>query len=248
MGSLRDLDILRKGAGDADAVIHTAFGLDLTKIEDLADEDRQAIEKFGETFSGSDRRIVITGGIGVDPSGRPFHEDERPPVIPDFPRASEQTAFHLADLGLNACVVRNPRSVHGQGENHGFVPMLAKVAREKGVSAWIGDGANLWPSVHRLDAARLYTLAIERGGRGEAYHAVAEEAIPFRQIAEGIGKQLGLPVKALTQDEAEAHFGPLARWVAGNGPASSEKTRRSLGWEPKEVGLVADIGRPDYSA
>ena len=248
VGSLRDLDVLRRGAADADAVVHTAFGLDITKIVDLADEDRQAIEAFGEALSGSDRPIVVTGGVGVSDSGDLFREEERPPVIPDFPRASEQTAFAIAERGVNAMVVRNPRSVHGQGESHGFVPMLAAVAREKGFSAWIGDGANLWPSVHRLDAARVYCLAIERGTRGQAYHAVAEEGVPFRQIAEAIGRQLGVPSRSLGEDEAEAHFGPLAMWVAGNGPASNEGTRAALGWEPREVGLVADIGRPDYSA
>ena len=247
VGSLRDLDVLRQGAGDADGIIHTAFGLDLSKIKELAEEDRQAIETFGEAFAGSDRPIVVTGGVGLDPSGVPFKEDARPPVMPEFPRASEQTAFALAERGLRASVVRNPRSVHGHGENHGFVPMLAGVARERGVSAWIGDGQNLWPSVHRFDAGRVYRLALERAGRNEAYHAVAEEGIPFRLIAEAIGRQLGVPAKSLTPEQGERHFGALAMWVAGNGPASSERTRAVLGWEPREVGLIQDIERRDYS-
>ena len=248
VGSLGDLNVIRDAAGEADGVIHTAFGLDISRIAELAEEDRRAIEAFGDVFAGSDRPIIITGGVGVRPSGQAFTEDERPPVIPDFPRASEQTAFALADRGLRASVVRNPRSVHGQGETHGFVPMLAAVARAKGVSAYVGDGANLWPSVHRLDAARVYRLALERGAGGEAYHAVAEEGVPFREIAEAIGRQLGLPAKSLTTEQAEGHFGGLATWVAGNGPASSEWTRRTLGWEPREPGLVADIERPGYSA
>lgn len=167
--------------------------------------------------------------------------------MPAFPRASQQTAFMLAERGLHASVVRNPRSVHGKGETHGFVPMLAAVAREKGVSAYVGDGANLWPAVHHLDAARVYRLALERGARGEAYHAVAEEGVPYREIAEAIGRQLGLPAKSLTPEEAQAHFGSLATWVANNGPASNEWTKKTLGWAPEQVGIVPDIEHPDYS-
>ena len=245
VGSTADLDVIREALADADGVIHTAFGLDLSKIDQLAEEDRKVIETFGNVFAGSNRPIIITSGF-LHPSSAAT-EDDRPPIDPGFPRASEQTAFKLAERGVHASVVRNPRSVHGQGETHGFVPMLAAVAREKGFSAYVADGQNLWPSVHRLDCARLYRLALERGGRGEAFHAVAEEGVPFRSIAEAIGRQLGLPTRALTPNEARAHFGGLAMFVAGNGPASSEKTRASLGWEPKEVGIVADIERPDYS-
>ncbi len=247
LGSLQDLNVIRVGARDVDGIIHTAFGLDISKIVALAEEDRRAIEMFGEVFAGSDRPIVITGGVGLAPAGETFTEDARPPIIPEFPRASEQTAFALADRGLRASVVRLPRSVHGQGESHGFVPMLAAVAREKGVSAYVGDGQNLWPSVHRLDAGRVFRLALERGAQGEAFHAIAEEGVPFSLIAEAIGRQLGVPAKSLTPDEAEAHFGGLAMWVAGNGPASSGKTRAVLGWEPRELGLVSDIQRPTYS-
>ena len=245
-GSLRDLDVLREGAGHADGVIHTAFGLDLSKIVELAEEERQALETFATVFAGSNRPIVVTGGLGLLPPGEMFNEDARPPVIPGFPRASEQTAFALAERGLRASAVRLPRSTHGVGERHGFVPMLAAVARAKGVSAYVEDGQNLWPSVHRLDAARVFRMALERGARNEAFHAVAEEGVPFRLIAEAIGRQLGVPAKSLTPEEARMHFGALAMWVAGNGPASSERTRKVLGWEPSEVGLIADIDRPDY--
>ena len=245
LGSLRDLDVLRAAAAEADGIIHTAFGLDFSKIAELSEEDREAIQTFGEVFGGSDRPIVVTGGLGLLPPGETFTEDARPPVIPGFPRASEQTAFALAERGLRASVVRLSRSTHGQGERHGFIPMLAAVAREKGVSAYVGDGQNLWLAVHRQDAARMFRLALERGGRNEAYHAVAE-SVAFRLIAEAIGRQLDVPVKSLDQRKAEAHFGPLAMWVAGNGPASSEWTRETLGWEPREVDLIADIDRPDY--
>ena len=246
LGSLRDLDVIRAGAGDADGIIHTAFGLDISKIVELSEEDRQAIETFGEVFAGSDRPIVVTGGVGLLPSGETFREDARPPIIAEFPRASEQTAFALAKRGLRASVVRLPRSVHGVGEHHGFVPGLAAIAREKGLSAYVGDGQNLWPSVHRLDAACVFRLALERGARDEAFHAIAEEGVPFRLIAEAIGRQVGVPTKSLTPEEAEAQFGGFAVWVAGNGPASSERTRAVLRWEPRERGIVSDIDRPDY--
>jgi nucleoside-diphosphate-sugar epimerase len=246
IGTLGDLDVLRQGAADADGIIHTAFGLDLSKIIELAEEDRLAIGTFGEVFAESKRPIVVTSGF-LQTSGEKATEDERPAIIPAFPRASEQAAFALAERGVHATVVRNPRSVHGKGETHGFVPWLAAVAREKGMSAYVGDGQNLWPSVHRLDAARVYRLALERGARNEAYHAVAEEGVPYRQIAEAIGRQLGVPAKSLTHEEAEAHFGGLATWVENNGPASNEWTRKVLDWEPKQVGIVADIERPDYS-
>ena len=246
LGSLADLDVLREGAADADGVVHMAFGLDFSRIDELAEEDRRAIKTFGEVFAGSARPILVTGGIGLLPTGELFTEEQRPPVMPDFPRFSEPAAFALAERGVHASVVRLPRSVHGLGETHGFVPMLAGLAREKGVSAYVGDGDNLWPAVHRGDAARVFRLALERGGRGEAFHAVAESGVPFRSIAEAIGRQLGVPVRSMTPDEATAHFGALAKWAAGNGPASSEWTRETLGWEPAKTGLVEDIDRPEY--
>ena len=246
VGSLGDLDVLRRGATDADGIIHTAFGLDISRIGELAIEDSAAIETFGAVFAGSARPIIVTDGF-LHLSGESALETDRPAVMPAFPRASQQTAFSLAERGIHANVVRNPRSVHGRGETHGFVPMLAAVAREKGSSAYVGDGANLWPAVHRLDAARVYRLALERGARGEAYHAVGETGVPFREIAEAIGRQLGLPAKSLTTEEAAAHFGPLAPWVANNGPASNDWTRIALGWTPEQVGIVADIERRDYS-
>ena len=245
LGSLTDLDVLRQGAEEADGVIHTAFGLDFSKIVELSQEDVQAIETFGEVFARSDRTIVVTGGLGLSPSGEVLDEDARPPIMPDFPRASEQTAFALAERGLRASVVRLARSVHGVREGHGFVPMLAAVAREKGISAFVGEGKNRWPGVHRLDAARLFRLALEHGSRNEAFHAVAEN-VPFRLIAEAIGRQVGVPATSLTPEEAETHFGDLAVWVAGNGAASSEQARAVLGWAPREIGLIADIDRPEY--
>lgn len=248
VGTLGDCDAIRAAARDADGIVHTAFGLDLSKVKEMAKEETRTIETFGEAFGGTDRPIIVTGGVLMTPPGEVFLEKARPPVDPDFPRASEQSAFALAERGLKAMVVRNPRSVHGQGETHGFVPMLAAIARNKGVSAWVGEGNNLWPAVHRLDSARLYCLALERGIGGEAYHAIAEQGVPFRNIAEAIGRQLGLSSRSIRPDEAQEHFGSIAMFVAGNGPVSSEKTKRTLGWEPREAGIVEDIGRSDYSA
>ena len=188
IGTLGDLDLLGSSASGADGVIHTAFGLDISRIDELAAEDARAIEAFGKAFEGSSRPIVVTDGF-IQTDGSMAFESDRPALKPDFPRASQQTAFALADQGLHASVVRNPRSVHGKGETHGFVPMLAAMAQKKGFVGYIGEGDNLWPAVHRRDAARLYRLALERGARGEAYHNVAEEGVPYRAIAEAIGRQ-----------------------------------------------------------
>ncbi|WP_428487637.1 SDR family oxidoreductase [Rhodopila sp.] len=245
LGSLTDLDVLRQGAADADGVIHTAFGLNFSDYEKFSQKDRTAIETFGEVFAGSGRPIVVTSGLGTLPAGETFTEDARPAVIPEYPRASEQTAFALAERTIRASTVRPACSVHGVGERHGFVPQLAEIARKKGISAYVGDGQNPWPAVHRLDAACVFRLALERGAGNEAYHAVAE-GVPFRLMAEAIGRQVGVPAKAITREEAEEHFGGLAIWVTGSGPVSSEKTREVLGWEPREIGLITDINRPEY--
>ena len=248
-GSLSDLDVLRSSAAQADGIIHTAFGLDMSKIVELSAEEKKAIETFADVFVGSDRPFIVTGGIGIYPRGEIFTEEMSiGPVMPTFPRASEQTALAIAEHGVRATVVRLPRSVHGMGERHGFVPQLARLAREKGVSAYVGDGENLWPSVHRLDAARVFRLALENGARGGPFHAVAEEGIPFRQIAEVISRQFQIPVISISQEEASAHFGMMAMFIAGNGPASSKRTRERVGWEPQEPGLLADISQPEYFA
>ncbi len=249
LGSTSDLDVLRKSASEADGVIHTAFGLDMSKIVELSAEDKKAIETFGDVFIGSDRPFIVAAGIGIFPRGEVFTEEMSiGPVMPAFPRATEQTTMAMADRGVRATVVRLPRSVHGIGERHGFIPQLASLAREKGTSAYVDDGENLWPSVHRLDAARVFRLALEHGAQGGPFHAVAEEGVPYRQIAEAIGRQCKLPVVSLSQEEASAHFGMMAMFIGGNGPASSERTREHLGWVPQEPGLLADISQPEYFA
>ncbi len=245
LGSLADIDILKTGADRADGVIHAAFGVGLGQpavFAESAREDRQAIEAFGAVFQGSDRPMIITGGIGILPRGQGFTEETpAPPINSAFPRVSEQTAVALADRGLRATTVRLPRSVHGAGETHGFIPRLMMLARNKGVSGYVGDGQNLWPSVHKLDAARVYHRALERGARGGPFHAVAEEGVPFKQIAEAIGRRLNLPVKSIAPDQAADHFGAMAMPVSGNGPASNARTRERLGWAPRELDLIADI-------
>lgn len=244
-----DLDILRKSAAQADGVIHTAFGLDMSKLAEISEEDRRAIETFADVFMGSDRPFIVAGGIGIYPRGEIFTEEMSiGPVMPAFPRATEQTAMAMADRGVRATVVRLPRSVHGIGERHGFIPQLASLAREKGVSAYVEDGQNLWPSVHHLDAACVFRLALEHGAQGGPFHAVAEQGIPFRQIAEALGHTFQLPVVSLSQSDAAAHFGMMSMFIGGNGAASSERTRERLGWVPKEPGLLADISHPRYFA
>lgn len=247
LGSLDDLDVLRRGAAEADGIIHTAFGVDFSKFAEMSRQERRVIELFGELYKGSDRPIVATAGFFLLPRGEAFTEAVFPaPESPDFPRAPEQSVAMIADGGVRATVVRLPRSVHGRGERHGFMPMLANIAREKGVSAYVGDGDNLWPSVHRLDAAHLFCLALEGGATGGPFHAVADEGVPYRLIAEVIGRRVSVQARSLTTDEAAAHFGPLAMWVAGNGPASSRRTRERLGWEPEQPDLIADLDHPDY--
>ena len=251
LGSLSDLEVLKRAASQADGVVHLAFSLDMSKIVELAEQERQTIEAFGEVYTGSDRPVIVTSGFGLLPPGEVFTEDTPPPPIdPSFPRATEQAAVAIAARGVRATWVRLPRTVHGAGEQHGFVPELIRLARKKKVSAYIGEGQNLWPAVHRLDAARVFRSALEHGAQDGPFHAVAEEGVPFRQIAETIGNRLGVPIQSISPDEAAGHFsffsGFGGLFVAGNGPASSDKTRASLGWEPREIDLLSDIDRPEY--
>lgn len=245
VGSIGDSGLLKKAAEAADGVIHTAFGSGFDDYARLAQEDVTAIEAFGEIYAGSDRPIIVTHGLGTLPSGSIFTEDDRPEILSEYPRASEQAAFALAERGVHASAVRPARSVHGVGEGHGFVPQFAKVARETGVSAYVADGCNPWPACHRRDVARVYRLALERGALGEAYHAVAE-GVPFKLIAEAIGRQMRVPARSISIEDAADHFGNLATWVTGSGSVSTGQTRKHLGWEPREIRLIADIDRPEY--
>lgn len=243
-GSLEDIESLRSGAALADGVIHTAFIHDFSNYAPAAEADRRAIDTLGSAVAGSDRPLVVTSGTLVLQRQGPLATEADAPN-PSFPRKSEEAAASLTSRGANVSVLRLPPSVHGQ-DDHGFVPALIRLAREKGAAAYVGDGLNRWPALHRLDAASLYRLVLERGSAGTAYHGVADEGIPFREIAEVIGRRLKVPVVSKSPEEAAGHFGWLVHFVAIDVPASSQRTRELLGWEPKEPGLLADLDRTHY--
>jgi nucleoside-diphosphate-sugar epimerase len=245
-GSLEDLDSLRRGAAQSDGVIHLAFIHDFANYGPAAEADRRAIEAMGAELEGSGRPLIVTSGsLLLLPKGPLAVEDDS--VTPDFPRKSEQAGLAFVSRGVKASVVRLPPSVHGKGD-HGFVPALIRVAREKGVSAYIGEGLNHWPAVHRLDAAVLYRLALEKGAGGGKYHGIADQGVPFREIAEVIGRRLDLPVVGKTPEEGAAHFGWIARFAGIDGPASSAQTQAQLGWRPTQPGLIADLDAEHYFA
>lgn len=242
-GSLEDLDSLKKGASEADGVIHTAFIHDFSNYMAAAETDKRAIETIGALLTGSDRPLVVTGGIlGVRTDGNFITEVD---PAPDFPRASEATAMSLAEAGIHAAVIRLPPSVHDAGD-YGFVPFLINIARQKGVSAYVGEGTNRWPAVHRLDAAHLFRLALEKGAVGARYNAIGDEGIPVREIAEVIGRQLGLAVVSIPPEEAASHFDWMSRFIGFDSPATSVKTREQLGWQPTHPGLIDDLNMGHY--
>jgi nucleoside-diphosphate-sugar epimerase len=245
-GSLEDLDSLRSGVAAADGVIHTAFIHDFSNYGPAAETDRVAIETLGEALMGSHRPLVVTSGTLLLHRQGPFATEDDT-AAPSFPRKSEEAALALAARGVRASVVRLPPSVHGEGD-HGFAPQLIRVAREKGVSAYVGEGLNRWPAVHRVDAAHLYRLALEKGSAGVCYHGVADEGVPTREIAEVIGRRLNLRAASKAPTEAADHFGWIAMFFAIDGPASSAQTQEWLGWRPSHSGLISDLDQAHYFA
>jgi nucleoside-diphosphate-sugar epimerase len=234
-GSLEDLDSLRRGAAAADGVIHTAFIHDFSKFEENCEIDRRAIEALGDALAGSNCALIVSSGLPVPT------EDDVAPSGP-FPRVSEQTAISLVARGVRAMVMRLPQ-VHDR-DRQGLVTYMIALAREKGISAYVGTGLNRWPAVHRLDAAPLYRLALEKGSAGARYHAVAEEGVSLREIAEAIGRGLKIPVVAKSPEEAPGHFGWMGLFAGMDLTASSALTQQRLGWQPTDKpGMIADLDR-----
>jgi nucleoside-diphosphate-sugar epimerase len=246
-GTLEDPDSLRRGAAASDGVIHTAFIHNFANIAASAEIDKLAITALGDALAGSSRPLVVTSPIGLLASGRIGTEADAPDPnsVGAHRMASEQTALSLAARGVRVSVVRLAPSVHGDGD-HAFVPALIRIAREKKVSAYIGDGRNRWSAVHRLDAAHLFRLALEKGPAGSTFHGVAEEGVATREIAEIIGRKLSVPVVSKSREEASEHFGWLARFFGSDISASSAQTQSELGWRPRQPGLIADLERGRY--
>lgn len=246
-GALDDLESLRSGAAGADAVIHTAFTHDFANFAAAAAADAHAIEVLGDAIAGTGRPLVVTSGTAIVAPGRLVTEenDPDPELAARWPRRSEETALAMVTRGVRASVVRLPPSVHGNGD-HGFIPRLIGIAREKGVSAYVAGGLNRWAAVHRLDAARLFRFAVEKSSTGARYHGVGDEGVPFREIAGIIGRHLNLPVVSKSKEEASDHFGFLGLFASMDVPASSSLTQQRLGWRPTQPGLLADLDRGHY--
>ncbi|ADV81466.1 SDR family oxidoreductase [Terriglobus saanensis] len=245
-GNLEDLESLRSGAANSDGVIHCGFNHDFSKFMENCENDQRAIEAMGSVLLGSDRPLVITSGTGMgnEAPGQPATEDHFNPNHPNPRKASELAGASMLERGVNVSVVRLPQ-VHDPVKQ-GLITYSVAIAREKGVSAYIGDGLNRWPAVHILDAARLYRLAFEKRQAGSRYHAVAEEGVANRDIAEVIGRGLKVPVVSLSPEEAPAHFGWLAQFAAFDMPASSALTQERLDWHPTGPGLISDLEKMEY--
>ncbi len=256
-GSLDDLDCLRSAAAASEGVIHLAFKHDIAfsgGFQDAADADRRAIETFGEALAGSDRPFVIASGtLGLAPGRVATERDGHGPDSAtahlgggaQTRMANARMTLSLASRGVRSSVLRLPPTVHGAGD-HGFMATLVGIARDRGVSGYLGDGANRWPAVHRLDAAHLFRLAVERAPAGSTLHAVADEGVPVRDIAGLIGRHLDLPVIAIPAEDVAEHFAWLGAFLGVDSPASSAFTRELMGWQPAHPGLVADLEMGHY--
>ena len=247
-GELGDFDILKQGAAAADGVAHLGFQHDFANMQAAAELDRKAILALGEALKGTDKPLLVTSGLAMLTSGRAALETDvpPPPSVTGWPRISEPTTVELVQAGVRAMILRLSPTTHGRGD-HGFVPMLIGMAREKGVAAYVGDGTNRWPAVHRLDAAVLYRLALESElPAGTVLHAAAEEGVPFRAIEETIGEGLGLPVQSKTGEDAAAYFTWMLHFAGMDMHASSQWTRDTLQWRPVQPGLLADMRDGGY--
>jgi len=248
-GTLADLDLLAEQAAAADGVVHLAFRHDVAFAGDFqaaVDSDRQAIEAFGDALHGTDRPLLIASGTVGLADGRVGTEQDRPDVSAG-PRADNAAAtLALAERGVRSIVVRFAPTVHGAGGDPGFVTVLAQVARGTGIAGFVGEGRNRWPAVHRDDAAALVRRAIESAPAGSVLHATAETGVATRDIAQALGDALHLPVRSVAQEQAAEHFGFLAGFFAADAPASSDETRRLLGWNPTGATLLEDIAAGHY--
>jgi nucleoside-diphosphate-sugar epimerase len=242
-GDLEDLESLRKGAAQSDAVIHAGFVHDFSRFKEVCEIDRRAIEAIGSVLAGSDRPLLVTSGVaGLAAPGQLATEDQVVPADHPLPRVSEQAA--LALKGVSASVIRLPQ-VHDPIKQ-GLVTYLIAVAREKGRSAYVAEGRNRWAAAHVSDVARLYRLALEKREAGAKYHAVDEEGVPLREIAEAIGRGLKIPVVSLSPKEAGAHFGWLTMFAGADLAASSAKTRKALAWQPSGPSLISDLNQAKF--
>jgi nucleoside-diphosphate-sugar epimerase len=242
-GDLTDLDSLRRGAADAEGVIHTAFVHDWTDFAGALETERVVVTALGEVLAGSGRPLVVASATAAVAEGRAATEED--PIDPSSPRiVSERTAFSFVDRGVRASVLRLP-IVHGEGD-HGFVPLIIDVARQKGVSAYPDEGVNRWSAVHRLDVANLFRLALESAPPGAIVHPVAEEGVPVREIAEVIGRHLNVPVTSVPSATAVDHWGFVGHFFARDMHVSSALTRERFGWQPVRPGLIADLEKGHY--
>jgi len=246
-GDLEDVDSLRAGAAAADAVIHAGFVHDFSRFAEVCQIDKVAIGTLGTTLAGSNRPFIVTSGTALVNQGVMATEDmPSNHDVTRFPRVSESSLDPFTSQGVRTAIIRLAPSVHGEGDHHGFIPMLVNIARQKGVVAYIGEGLNRWNAVHRLDAVHLYRLALEKGEAGMKYHAVGDEGITLKTISEAIGQHLNLPVISITPEEAPAHFGWFAMMAALDCPASSQRTQKRLDWKPVHPKLLDDLASGIY--
>lgn len=241
IGDVNDTAVLKKGAELCDAIIHTAFNHDFSTFKQNCEDDRKIIEYLGNILQGTEKPFVMTSGIGLLRANRPVTEDDIAVFTEAIPRAaSEQEVLNAVAKGVHAYIVRLPPTTHGAGD-YGFIPMIIGIDKEKGKSAYIAEGNNRWPAVHRFDAAKLYRLIIEQKPAQVAFHAVAEEGIEFKAIAKSISNGTQLPLVSVNQEEAQAHFTWFTHFAMLDCPASAEKTKATLGWEPTHPTLLKDM-------